>query len=450
MLKLISLWKDHFGNLGKLQKFLAKAIAGTFGLKVVNALLLYTNSLLLARVLGTSGFGAYSYASAWVYLLLIPAVLGLEGLVLREISVYNTKSEWHLSKGLLKWSRKVVFWNSILVSALAIAGFWLFLGKTNINLVWVMSIAFLAVPAEAIARLRQPTMHAIGKIVIGQLPDTLIRPLLLCLFLLISIFFLDTELGAQEAVALKVVAAIVACIVGEFLLSRHLSPKIKKVRPSYQSKLWMKSALPMLFIGSMYIVNNLTDTIMLGSLDSTEAVGLYTVANRGAGLITFILIAFDTSIAPTFASLHTQGERGRLQEIVTKSCQANFAIALIMATILIIFGKSLLLLFGSEFVAGHSALTILSLGQLVNAFTGSVALLLIMTGFDKYTAIGVSVSAVINIILNSILIPLYSVEGAAIATAISMVCWNIILVYFAYQKLKINSTAIGFPKADQA
>ena len=450
MLKLISLWKNHFGNLGKLQKFLAKAIAGTFGLKVVNAFLLYMNSLLLARVLGTSGFGAYSYASAWAYLLLIPAVLGLEGLVLREISVYNTQSKWHLTKGLLNWSKKVVFWNSILVAVLAIAGFWLFLGKTDINLVWVMSIAFIAVPAEALARLRQPTMHANGKIVIGQLPDTLIRPLLLSLFLLISIFVFDTDLGAQEAVALKVVAAIIACIVGEVLLNQHLSPKIKTALPSYQSKLWLKSALPMLFIGSMYIVNNLTDTIMLGSIDNTEAVGLYTVANRGAGLITFILIAFDTSIAPTFASLHTQGNKRKLQEIVTRSCQANFAIALIMATILIVFGKYLLLLFGNEFVAGHSALTILSLGQLVNAFTGSVALLLIMTGFDKYTAIGVSISAIINIVLNAILIPLYSVEGAAIATAISMVCWNIILVYFAYQKLRINSTAIGFPQAKKA
>jgi len=447
MLKLISLWKNCFDSPSKLNNFLAKAIAGTFGLKVVNALLLYINSLLLARLLGTSGFGAYSYASAWAYLLLIPAVLGLEGLVLREISVYNTQAKWHLTKGLLNWSRKVVFWNSILVSTIAIAGFWLFLGKTDPSLALVMTIAFLAVPAEALARLRQPTMRANGKLVIGQLPDTLVRPLLLCLFLLISIFVLDHDLGAQEAVALKVGAAIIACIFGEVLLNSHLSPKIKTAQPSYQSKLWLKGALPMLFIGSMYIVNNLTDTIMLGSLDSTEAVGLYTVANRGAGLITFILVAFDNSIGPTLASLHTQGERKKLQELVTKSCRANFAIALLMATTLIVFGKYLLLLFGNEFVVGHSALTILSLGQLVNAFTGSVGLLLIMTGFDKYTAIGVSISAVINIILNAILIPLYSVEGAAIATAISMVCWNSILVYFAYQKLKINSTAIGLPKA---
>ncbi|NET91585.1 MAG: oligosaccharide flippase family protein, partial [Kamptonema sp. SIO1D9] len=207
--------------------------------------------------------------------------------------------------------------------------------------------------------------------------------------------------------------------------------------------LWLRSALPMLLIGSLYIVNNQTDTVMLGAMKDSEAVGIYTVANRGASLITFVLVAFNTSLAPTFASLYAQGDKRRLQRVVTKGCRMVLLAALPIAFALIAFGYWFLLLFGAEFVQGQTALTILSFGQLANAATGSVALLLIMTGHERDTAIGISASALLNIILNAILIPQWGVEGAATATATSTFFWNIILVVFAQKRLQINSTVLG-------
>ncbi len=446
MLKFILLWKNNLAQTSRLQKFLAKAIAGTFGLKVVNAVLLYLNSLLLARILGAKGFGLYSYATAWAYLLLIPSALGLEGLILREVAVYKTKSQWNKIKGLINWSNKIVLLNSICIAILAAAGFWLFTSFENLETIWVMSIVLIGVPADALARLREPAMRAVDSIVLGQLPETIIRPLLLGLLFLISIFLIDNNFNVSQAVAIKVIVAILTCIVGEILLKARIASKVKNVLPVYQPKIWFKSALPMLLIGSMYVINGQTDTIMLGILSNSEAVGVYTVANRGAALITFVLMAFDTSIAPTFASLYSKGELQQLQKIVTQSCRIVFAIALLMTIGLIIFGKWLLLMFGTEFVKGYLTLSILSIGQLVNAFTGSVALLLIMSGFDKSTAVGVSISAILNIILNAFFIPLWNAEGAAIATAISMVCWNLILIYFAYRKLNINSTPFKFKR----
>ena len=444
MFDLIAQWKNKLSKTGELQKFLAKAITGTFGLKVVNAVLLYSNSLLLARLLGVSGFGLYSYAGAWTYLLLIPSALGMEGLILREVAVYKTQSKWNLAKGLLDWSSKIVLLNSVAIAILTAMGFWLFVPHENIQIAWIMSIALIAVPADALNRLRQPAMGAIGSIVVGQIPETLIRPLLLCLTLLTSLFILEDDLSISAVLIIKVVTSIITCIIGGILLWNHIAPHIRNVRSDYQPKIWLKSALPMLFIGSMYVINNQTDTIMLGTLSSTEAVGIYTVANRGASLITFVLMAFDTSAAPTFASLYTKGEFKKLQTMVNRSCQVIFVIALLITVVLIILGKSLLLMFGSEFISGYFVLIILSFGQLINSFTGAVTMLLIMTGFDKYAVIGVSISAISNIIFNAVFIQYWGAEGAAIATAVSMICWNCILVYFAQQKLKINSTPLIF------
>ncbi len=441
MLKRILLWKDNLNKTGKLQKFLAKAIAGTFGLKVLNSALLYLNSILLARVLGTYGFGLYSYAWAWVNLLLIPATLGIEGLILREITVYQTQSDWTLAKGLLNWGNKLVLTTSICVAITACIIFGLTnsdLSSDRLTLIWV---AMVSLPFLALSRLRKSAMQSINRIVMGQLPEMFVSPLILSIFLLLIVFIIPVKITVVDAMIVKTLVTTIAFIIGAILLQTNLSIKIKKAIPQYQKKIWFTKALPMLLIGSMYIINNQTDTIMLGFLSSPKEVGIYTVANRGAGLIGFVSVAFNTSLSPTFASLYTSGNKKQLQKIVTQCCRIVFVIALAMTLVLIIFGQNLLSLFGTEFIAGQSVLTILSIGQLINAFTGSVALLLMMTGYEKYTAIGVSSSALLNIILNTSLIPRWNAEGAAIATTISMVFWNIILVFFARQKLKIKSTA---------
>ena len=443
MLKLISLWKSNLAKTGKLQKFLVKATAGSFGLKVINAVLLYLNSMLLARVLGASGFGIYSYAGAWINLLLIPAVLGIEGLILRENTVYQTKLNWTFARGLLAWSNKLVLTTSIGVAILASLGFWLVDSNLNSDKLLAIWIAMASLPLVALSRLRQSAMQSIGRIVVGQLPEMLVSPLILSIFLLAMVFVAPLEITAVETMVVKAIAVAISFITGSILLQAYLPRQVKQATPSYQRKIWFKSALPMLLIGSMYIVNNQTDTVMLGLLSNTEAIGIYAVANRGAGLISFVLLSFNSSLAPAFASLYASGDKRQLQKIVSQCCRFTFGLALLIAGVLIVFGQKLLLLFGTEFTQGHTILTVLSIGQLVNAFTGSVALLLIMTGNDKYTAIAVSASGVLNIILNAILIPRWGSEGAAISTAISMIIWNIILVGFTQQKLKINSTALG-------
>lgn len=80
-----------------------------------------------------------------------------------------------------------------------------------------------------------------------------------------------------------------------------------------------------------------------------------------------------------------------------------------------------LLMFGEEFTKGGVALTILSFGYLVNAAMGSVGTLLVMTGRERDAATSVGATAVMNVILNVSLIAGWGLEGAATATAISMI-----------------------------
>jgi len=79
----------------------------------------------------------------------------------------------------------------------------------------------------------------------------------------------------------------------------------------------------------------------------------------------------------------------------------------------------------------------------VNAATGSVGNLLTMSGHERDAARGFVFAAVLNLVLNVLLIPAYGIVGAAVAAAISLISWNLILAALVYRRLGIHSTALG-------
>jgi O-antigen/teichoic acid export membrane protein len=92
---------------------------------------------------------------------------------------------------------------------------------------------------------------------------------------------------------------------------------------------------------------------------------------------------------------------------------------------LIIFNQWFLSLFGEEFKTGSIALIILCFIHLINSAVGSVGIIMQMTGKQKQYQYIAIISLGINLLLNFILIPQYGINGAAIATAISLSLWNV-------------------------
>jgi O-antigen/teichoic acid export membrane protein len=112
--------------------------------------------------------------------------------------------------------------------------------------------------------------------------------------------------------------------------------------------------------------------------------------------------------------------------------------------ILFIFlnSESLLRVFGYEFVNAEFSLRVLLIGQFFNILCGSVGYILMMTGNEKILRNIIISSALINIILNIILIPQFGILGAAIASAISMIIWNITALIYIYNKYNFSTINI--------
>ncbi len=91
---------------------------------------------------------------------------------------------------------------------------------------------------------------------------------------------------------------------------------------------------------------------------------------------------------------------------------------------------------------GAKVLTGLDVGQFVNVAAGSVGLILIMTGHEDDTFKGLVVATIANVILNALLIPIWGLEGAAAANAVSMIIWNILLGIRVHRRLGIYGKRI--------
>jgi Na+-driven multidrug efflux pump len=88
----------------------------------------------------------------------------------------------------------------------------------------------------------------------------------------------------------------------------------------------------------------------------------------------------------------------------------------------------------------------LCIGQFINIATGSVGVLMTMTGLESIAAKIILFSIVLNITLNSILILYLGIDGAAIATAVTVATSNFLMLYYSYKGTGINTSPVRLIK----
>lgn len=424
-----------------LRAFLIRGFLGSGGLKVAHAFISLGVTIVLARALEPNGYGIYAFAFSLASLLAIPAQMGLPTLMVREVARYQLKEEWGYLNGIQRRANQAVIAFTIIL--LLCAGVVTSVLANELDeekratIIW----ALVLVPLIALGNLRGAALRGLRKVVQGQIPEMLLRPALLFVFAALMLWY--GQLAPSDAMALHVLAAGIAFIVG-FLLLRHAMPYQALVAsPNYETREWVRSVIPLSFISGMQVINSQADIIMLGLLTTTQDVGTYRVVVQGASLVAFSLTAVNMVIAPQITRFYQAGELVKLQRMVTVSARFILAISVPFAAILIVFGAPILqVVFGDEYTKGHIALAILCLGQIVNAGLGSVGDLLNMTGHERDTAKGMMLAASSNIVLNMALIPKFGIEGAATATALTLAVWNVVLYRQVKVRIGIDSSAI--------
>jgi O-antigen/teichoic acid export membrane protein len=415
---------------------------GSAGIQALNRLVGLALVIVLARSLGAEGYGIYAYALAIMSLLMVVAEAGLPTLLMRELAASYGLKDWGLLHDTLRRVLRFVALAAAIVSTLGLLVLWWWWGAFSLAMLYTMGWMLLALPVFVLCKTISFALHGLNRIVIGQAIDMLIRPLLI--LVIISIFFFVWP-GLREpyyAMLAQLMGAVSVLIIGALLLKRYLPMDATVVEQEHRSHDRFKSALHFILIGGAGAMNSYSDIIMLSWFATVEDVGIYRVAVQGATLVAFGLTAVNSVVAPQFSKLYAQGDIVRLQFLATQSARVILLSALPLALAFILAGGAIASwMFGTEYSAARTALGILAAGQLVNAGFGSVGLLLNMTGHERVTARIFWRTALLNIVLNAVMIPHYGLEGAAFATTLSLVIWNALLHREVKKRLGIISTA---------
>lgn len=399
-------------------------------------------------MLGPADYGIYAYCIAMVTLLAMPAALGIPQLLVRQVAAYAYHRDWGLMRGLWRWSNQLVLIAGAAVAALAGLGSWLLAARLPPAGLWVFWLALPLVPLLALGALRVAALRGLHHVVLAQLPEGLLRPGLFLAAAVLAWLVLGPDFGPLSAMVAQTGATLAAFLVGAILLLRLRPAAVRSATPAYRARQWRTSALPMLFVGGVYVINTNADLIMLGWFGAARDVGVYQVATRGAQVVLFVMMAANLTAAPLFSRLFQQQDQRELQRVATLTARMILLFAVPLALLLILFGGPLLgLVFGPAYVAGATALALLAAGQLVNAGSGSAAELLLMTGFERLYAKVAAFGVAVNIGLNLALIPVWGIEGAATATATSIVIVNFGLALLARRRMGIDVTALGWTPA---
>ena len=158
------------------------------------------------------------------------------------------------------------------------------------------------------------------------------------------------------------------------------------------------------------------------------------------------LMAINSIASPKFAEMYGKKDFDGLKKVVHQSTKMIFWSTLPLVILFFIFPDFLLGIFGTEFKVGVTAFIYLSIGKLISAFSGSVGNLLQMTGRQIIFMNLLFVGAIINVVLNYLLIPIYGVNGAALASMVSLSTWNLTMVYFVKREFGFYTFYIPFIK----
>ncbi len=439
-------WLQTLANPGSLRHVVVHVV-GTSALRALAMLLLFATMHVLYKKVGVAGYGAYSLAQSWLVVLTIPALLGLDQLVLRESAALRAHGQMDRLYALLHWARRTVLSSACGVAALAllvVCGLYLG-GRGDRETLLACALGFTALPWLTLAYVRQGALRGLHHVTLGFLPELVVTPLLTLAGILLAALFLRQYFTSVIAMLIAVAAVVPAYYLGRWLLARHLPPASPAVSPETHARAWLRCAVPLMLVSLMYVIVSRADSLLLGFIKGKQAVGLYDSARRIADCIGFILVTVNAAMAPSIARLHAQKNHAQLQRMVTWSARGIMLVALPLTLIVIIFGKELLGLLSKDVQPAAPVLVVLCLGQLINTATGSVGMLLTTTGHERDAVVGIGVGAAVTICANLLLIPWFGPLGAAWAFVLSMLTWNGLLAWFVYHRLNLHSTCLGKP-----
>jgi len=412
-------------------KFLNR-LGQLFFLRILGLALIFLQNIVIARLIGSGGYGIYSYAVSSATVLAKVGSMGWPTASMRFVGQYSEQQDWKRFSGVLLRASQLTLLGTLAVSVvLSALVFWTDLSK---DLSSSLLICALIVPLIGLVSLRRATFQGLGLVNRGVVAEDVLRPLLVVIPLVV--FAPNSIFGI---IAVYLASAIVVLVVASLLLVKSLPPESRSAIRCYETGHWISIARRMVIGGMAFIVLNRSGILMLGVLDDMQAVGVFSAAMRMAALMGLVLGCVEGVITPALTSAFYGKRKSEFFAVMRKAIRIGILGGVPPLVFLMLFPAQLLGLFGNEFLEAVPILRLLAFGQFVNVATGPVGFALILTGHEGTVAKATGTVLGLSIVGYLMMIPALGAFGAAIITCFAQVTLNLTLVGLVFLRLRLHS-----------
>ena len=181
------------------------------------------------------------------------------------------------------------------------------------------------------------------------------------------------------------------------------------------------------------------DTIFIGYFMTNGDVGVYRTALQLASAAVMMASAVASTLTPKISRWSTDGEWDKISTPVSRGITFGLILAVpAFFGAVLLSDKLLYYFYGSDFAAGAVACCILFAVQIISVFITLLGVALTASDHARQSFYATATAAVINIILNCIFIPLFGINGAALATLISYSVNALLIAYFLKRYITVR------------
>ena len=383
---------------------IAKNMVALFTAHFIFAIVSLVLSIFIARVLGAATFGTYTFVLAFIAVFAVFSDMGYNTLLVREVARDKSQAGKYLNNIL---SIRIVL-SLMIIGLIAIIINVLGYPADLKNIIYIFGIYTLVISFSDVFKV---TFRAFEKMKYESYITILSNVVKVSLGLLI----LFLGYGLLEISLVFLLSGIFDLLIS-FLIceKRFVKPRMELDMDFWKRTITIALPLGMLTILGLIYVE--IDTLMLAMMKGAAVVGWYNAAYNLILGFRPIPHIFMNALFPLMAYYYVSSKES-LRMGYEKSFKYLFILGLpIAAGISLLSGEIISLLYGEQFAHSVVALRILAWDVLLLSICAPVGFVLVSMNKQNQMAIIVGGCAMLNIVLNLILIPRFSYVGAGIAT----------------------------------
>lgn len=403
---------------------LKKNIVYNFLYQVLVLILPFITAPYLARTIGANGIGIYSFSQSIALYFTYIAVLGLSNYGNRSIAeVQNEREKRSITFWEIYSMQMTTFFISCILYILYIVFFSVDKISSTIMMIWVLSSLF------------DINWFFFG---IEQFKLTVIRNLLVKVLSVICIF---AFVHNANDIYIYILIMAISTLMSQIALWPYLKKfvdfkkvKWKDVKKHYKPNIIL--FIPVIAV-SLY---KIMDKIMLGYISNMAEVGYYENAEKIISIVESLIVAIGTVMLPRMSHIFSQDNKKvedqyfdfAMIAVIIYSCAVMFGLFSIKGVFTEVY-------FGKDFsktgiLIGYLAITVLFFG-IGNVLRTQYLIPAKLDGIYIKSAI---LGAIVNFIVNAILIPKFNSIGAAIGTVFAETAVSIYQFYKVREKIDLR------------